>query len=315
MSIREATLDDLPAFDLIRQASYSWHYATLAAQRNWATAIPPEARILQLAAEVDGVVVGLGLAALNVTTSEPGVGFATCTVHPRFRRRGIGSALYERLDAHLGTLELRRAQGYALDRPDIVAWAQARGWTSGASARYSAVGLDGLPPIPPTPAGANLVSLSALTPEAVYELDTRAAADEPGDVSHNGMPYDLWLSRLWNSPDLNHEMSQVAVVDGVPVAHTLIEANLHTGRCWSGGTATLPAYRGRGLAKVLKSVALRKAAAAGITTAVTANDYTNAAMLAVNDWLGYKVIDSQRSMLKTFQGADDLADDDDGGRA
>jgi GNAT superfamily N-acetyltransferase len=95
-------------------------------------------------------------------------------------------------------------------------------------------------------------------------------------------------------------MSQVALVDGVAAAYTFVEANLETGRCWSGGTATLPAYRSRGLAKVLKSVALRKAAAAGITNAITANDYTNGPMLAINDWLGYQEIDSEVSMLKTF---------------
>ncbi len=315
MSIREATLDDLPAFDRIRQASYSWHFASLAAQRNWFTAIPPRARLLQLAAEVQGTVVGYALAANVVTTKEPGVGFALCAVHPDFRGRGIGTALHEATVAHLEKLEVRRAQGHALDRPDIVACAEARGWSRGASSRYSAVDPNNLPPAPPEPAGATLVDLTALTPEAVYELDRAAAADQPGDVARDGIPYDLWFKRIWNSPDLNHEISQVAIVDGVPVAHTLVETNLETGRCWSGGTATLPAYRGRGLAKALKSAALRKAAAAGITTAITANDYTNAAMLAVNNWLGYQVIDSQVSMLKSFQGADDLADDDNGGRA
>jgi hypothetical protein len=38
-------------------------------------------------------------------------------------------------------------------------------------------------------------------------------------------------------------------------------------------------------------------------------------VLAVNGWLGYQSIGSQLSMLMAFQGADHLADDDDGGRA
>src|SRR5688572_10159163 len=139
MSIREATLDDMPALERIRQACFSWHVATVAAQRNWHTAMPPEARMLQLAAEVDGDVVGFALAAINVMTKEPGVGFATCSVHPDFRRRGIGTALHEAVEEHLAALGLRRAQSHALDDPEIIGWAEARGWAKGASARYSAV--------------------------------------------------------------------------------------------------------------------------------------------------------------------------------
>jgi GNAT superfamily N-acetyltransferase len=160
-----------------------------------------------------------------------------------------------------------------------------------------------LPPMPETPADTTVVSVSALSPEEAYELDKAASADEPGDVTYDGISYELWLKRVWNNPDLRLDLSQVALVDGVPASMTVIEANLETGRAWSGGTMTLPEYRGRGLAKLLKSVALRKAAEAGVTTALTANDYTNAPMLAINDWLGYKPSDSEVSMLKTFDGA------------
>jgi GNAT superfamily N-acetyltransferase len=301
--IREATIDDVPAFDLIRQASFSWHVATVAAQRNWYTSTPPEGRILRLVAEVDGTVVGFAMGSINLNTKEPGVGFVTCSVHPDFRRRGIGAALYAPIEEHMHGLELRRAQAYANDDPEVFAWAESRGWTKGASARFSAVNPNNLPPTPETPGDTTVVSISALSPEEAFELDKTASADEPGDVTYDGISYDIWLKRVWNNPDLRHDISQAALVDGVPASMTLIEANLETGRAWSGGTMTLPEHRGRGLAKLLKSVALRKAAEAGVTTALTANDYTNSPMLAINDWLGYKPTDSEVSMLKTFDGA------------
>ena len=315
MLIREATFDDVPAFDRIRQATFSWHVATLAAQRNWYTSTPPEGRILRLSAEVDGQVVGFAIGGINLYTKEQAVGHISCVVHPEFRRQGVGSALLAPIEDHLHELKVRRAQTFAVGDDASTAWAERKGWTKGASARFSAVDPRNLPAMPSTPADTTIVSLSATSPEEIYELDMTASADEPGDVSYDGVPYDLWLKRIWNSPDMRHDISQVALVDGVPASVTFVEANLDTGRCWSGGTATLPAYRGRGLAKLLKSVALRQAADAGITIALTANDYTNGPMLAINDWLGYKVSDSEVSMLKTFQGADDVADDDDGGRA
>src|SRR5688572_6961638 len=187
MSIRESTPEDVPAFDRIRQACYSWHFSSLAAQRNWRDSIPPQSRLLMLTAEVEGEVTGYGVAALNPTTTEPGVGFAVCVVHPDFRKRGVGAALYERLEAHLEALDVRRAQGNVLDQPDIIAWAEARGWSRGASSRYSAVDPNNLPPMPPIPTSTTIVDLATLTPEAVYELDMAAAADMPGDVAYGGI--------------------------------------------------------------------------------------------------------------------------------
>ena len=47
-------------------------------------------------------------------------------------------------------------------------------------------------------------------------------------------------------------------------------------------------FRGRGLARLLKSHSLHRAAEAGVTLAITDNDETNAPMLAVNTALGYR---------------------------
>ena len=69
-------------------------------------------------------------------------------------------------------------------------------------------------------------------------------------------------------------------------------------KAMSSGTSTLRQFRGRGLAKLMKSVQLRRAAAKGVTAAYTCNDYSNAPMLAINNWLGYKVIGGARSLLK-----------------
>ena len=55
-----------------------------------------------------------------------------------------------------------------------------------------------------------------------------------------------------------------------------------------GMTGVARRFRGRGLAELIKRHALACAAAKGVTMALTDNDETNAAMLAVNDKLGYR---------------------------
>jgi GNAT superfamily N-acetyltransferase len=54
-------------------------------------------------------------------------------------------------------------------------------------------------------------------------------------------------------------------------------------------TGTLRAYRGRGLAKLVKNDSLHRARAAGYTHAFTGNDADNRPMLAINKWFGYEI--------------------------
>jgi GNAT superfamily N-acetyltransferase len=297
--IRATTIDDTSQLDRIRRTVFPWWVPSVAAQEKMFAYDPPDARYLRLVAEVDGVVAGFGWAGFNTSTSEAGAGSGTVTVHPDHRKSGVGKALYDRLEDHLREIGVRRAQAFALDDANTLEWMERRGWERGASARFSMVDPRELPPMPPVPEGVTLVNLGAITAEQAYELDA-AMSDEPGDVPSDNWSFDDFKNRIWEDPDLDFEMSTVALVDGELACFTNVQANHATGRCWSGGTATLAQFRGRGLAKVVKSEALRKAARGGITAALTANDYSNGPMLAVNDWLGYKVIASEHSMLKTI---------------
>ena len=63
----------------------------------------------------------------------------------------------------------------------------------------------------------------------------------------------------------------------------------------------IAAYRGRGLAKLVKSVARRHCFAAGITSAYTSNDDENVPMLAVNNWLGYRRVQTELALVRTLR--------------
>ncbi|WP_020520928.1 GNAT family N-acetyltransferase [Catelliglobosispora koreensis] len=294
MHIRDTTIDDVRAFCEIRKELFPWLVASLAAQENWYRTQKPKAQAKRIAAEIDGEIVAFALGGLNVATSEEGAAWAGVAVRPSFQGQGIGSALWTQLEAHLRAIGARRTQTWAAE--GSTAFAERRGFSQGASLRYSFVEPGSLPPVPAIAEGVTFVTAAEVGPDVLYELDTTASADEPSDIPYDRLPKQDWLDRVWNSPDLSHDLSIVALVDGVPAAATFLEVNGE--RAWAAGTVTLREFRGRGLSKIAKSLSLREAAKQGVTHAFTSNDYTNAPMLAINDWLGYKVVGTQWSYLK-----------------
>jgi GNAT superfamily N-acetyltransferase len=114
-----------------------------------------------------------------------------------------------------------------------------------------------------------------------------ASADIPNE-DFEAIPLDEWVREYWRVPTIDDDASLAAFVDGNLVAATMIRLDRPSGRAHNNLTGTLRAYRGRGLATALKSHSLHRAAALGATIAVTDNDETNTAMLAVNAKLGYR---------------------------
>lgn len=302
MLIRPMELADVPAMAAIRRELFPWMVASFAAQENWYTSLSPAAEALRLVAEVDGQVTGFG-AAMRFTATSENAGSGYVCVHPSHQGQGIGSALWDQLSGHFQALGVERAQGYGKDGPELEAWMAKRGIQRGASTRYSMADPRVLPPQPATPEGVTLQTAAAAGPDVLYDIEHIAAADVPGDIPIDSVPKEDWLARLWNGPDYHREVSTVAFVNGVPAAFTNFEINTATGRAWTSGTGTLREFRGLGLAKLVKSVALRKAAEVGVTEAYTANDYTNGPMLAVNDWLGYQPTGTAWAYLKDFSPA------------
>lgn len=149
----------------------------------------------------------------------------------------------------------------------------------------------------PAPAGLTIVSAGEAGPDAYYAVSDLASRDMPGDLPYAGMAYDEWLQQEWSGVD--QQASVVGFVAGDPVAVSALTVNAATGRAISAGSATLREFRGRGLMKALKVDSLRRAAAMGVRTAFTGNDETNAPMLAINEWLGYRPCGAVRSVLMT----------------
>jgi GNAT superfamily N-acetyltransferase len=303
LTYREAQLDDAAAYCALYAIIHPYQVVTPAGIRHWWTSQSPGARRRTMVVESDGVIIAAGSASLDTWTSEVGTASLSVRVHPERRRAGIGTRLFDELIGHLRANDARLVRGSSADDPDTLAWCLGRGLTPSHEERYSRLDLTDLgtlPAVPPLPAGARTASAAEVGPEAVYPVDAVAIADEPGDVHSDRVPYEEWLAEVWRSPGTDLDLSTVVLIDDVPAAWTLVEADRVTHRIWAGGTGTLREHRGKGLAKVAKSVALRRAVEAGITVAFASNDRTNGAMLAVNTWLGYRPCAIQWTQIKTL---------------
>jgi len=204
-------------------------------------------------------------------------------VDAELRSRGIGSALYEVALAHVRALGAERVQTWAAD--EGAGFLERRGWRRIRKRVISAI--EAPPPELAAPPGIELVPLSEVDARALYELDRACAGDEPGDTLEFGS-FESYRRNELERPLVDLDGSVAAVVEGRPVAISMILR--HESVAHNGFTCTHPDWRGRGLARLVKTAALRHAFEQGARRVSTMNDTENPAMLHVNERLGYRTI-------------------------
>ncbi|MFD7134458.1 GNAT family N-acetyltransferase [Streptomyces sp. NPDC059894] len=252
----------------------------------------PAARFRRLVAEADGEIVGTAEAGLAHDSPEPGQGFVNVYVRPGRTRRGAGALLARAGEEHLAAHGAARVFTWVLDEPGNRGFAERRGYRASRSAHFLRLDLahGTLPPLQDLPPGVELRTAAdfAGDPRPLFELDAETTADEPGDVGAELTDYEAWIEETWRHPLLDPGLTTVAVVDGRPAAFTAARTDGAT-RYASGMTGTARAFRGRGLARLVKNASLHRARAAGYREAFTGNDTGNGPMLAVNRWFGYEI--------------------------
>ncbi len=269
--------------------------------RVWAAAVPQlvktaqaielqlrHSRSQEVLIAVDGAdVVGYANIYLPPADAEAPRVRVTIQVPPEDRRRGIGSALATAVTERCAELGAGRLLVVVGDDSASQTFATKRGFTIGRRMSHSAADLTtAREPVAP-PEGLRVATYDELDPQQLYDAEVQVRDDDPSGLS-GGPAYEEWVRTSWSNPDNRYDLS-VAVLDGDRVlSFVTTTADPDRKMIWSNLTGTIPAARGRGLAKVVKSVALARSRDAGFTVASTGNDAANEPMLAVNRWLGYQ---------------------------
>lgn len=300
-NIRVSTDDDAEGIVALRREQYPFAVIRPATLRHhWQHERPAE-KALRIVAEDAGEIVAVGRGSFNTWTSIEGATNLGLLVRRSLRGQGLGTRMFDTLMDHLATNGAARVEGWGDGDDTVGGFLGRRGFERRHELRYSHLDLRRpLPPMPETGDGVRAIPFAQSTAEEVFSVDVESIQDEPGDTPADDVNFDEWYDEVWINPGVDQQASTVVYVDGKPAAYTIVETDPDTRRMWSGGTGSLRAYRGRGLAKVAKSVALRRAAENGIVDAYTTNDESNKPMLAVNIWLGYTPCAQQWSYLKTL---------------
>ena len=287
MLIREGTEADAPAIARLLLDADDARVVSPAGIVHMRRTRPERGRMIDLVAEVDGVVLATGAAGLNISTTTEGAAWAFVTVDSRARRQGIGEALGTKLLEHLTMLGATKATSFFRSTEEGERWATVHGWSRLLDGPLIAVDPRSVVGFS-VPVGYQCVPMIRVAPEAVYEAVRAAALDEPGPIRHDDIRLDDFL-REWNEPDADLESSTAVLDDGGSVvAFTFL--NVAGGRAQHGFTGTLREHRGRGLATAAKRCALQAVAARGVTRVTTSNAEENAAMRAINRRLGFERI-------------------------
>ncbi len=261
------------------------------------------------AAVVDGGVVG-ALRLILPTRDNTTVAMVDVGVHPRHRRRGIGTALLEE------GLRLARAGGRTefiteIDEPGPDtpgrAFALRHGWTCDLletrrdlvlpvdEQRLAALEAEARA----ASAGYELVLWRDRTPDELLDdravLERRMATDAP----HGDLPVteEIWDGGRIREYEAVHVargrtvLSAGAVLDGRLVAFTDLQIPLaQPQRAHQAGTLVLAEHRGHRLGALMKAAVLRELAATmpEVRRISTYNFDSNRPMVAVNDALGFR---------------------------
>jgi GNAT superfamily N-acetyltransferase len=147
------------------------------------------------------------------------------------------------------------------------------------------------PPAAAPPAGVEITSWAERPElaEGLYEVAREAWLDIPGNDADRIEPFEEWLHvHMGGDGDLP-EATFVALVDGEVVGYAKFSIpSAQRGVAWHDLTGVKRAWRGRGIARALKSAQIAWAKREGYELLRTHNEERNAPIQRLNAAFGYR---------------------------
>jgi ribosomal protein S18 acetylase RimI-like enzyme len=282
----------------------------------------PDATLLRIVAEgPNGLAAYANIGAGSMMRHPDGAQNVGVSVFRADRGKGLGSALaLEIEDEGRRRSAPRLLAGVSAAHPQALDWARKRGYREIGRRIESYVELAAFDPAPfaarvaaVKASGIALRTFADVLGEgdderreafyrALYEAQKPIFEDVPWATRPEHWTYEQFRHMTFESGQLIADASVIAY-DGQTIAGFTSSGKRQTqdGYTWITGTAR--AYRGRGLATVMKVEALTRAKAKGLRAMLTTNDESNKAMRGINAKLGYQMLPAHVQLEKTLSAA------------
>ncbi len=301
--LRDFKSTDIPALVSVGNRTYADTPTTVEQEEFWEKSYPADNPRLRFVVETTGgAVVGQGSCMFPFwMQNNQGVYSIYAVVDPAWRGRGIGRALFARLEPYAWQQGAKRLwTDCREDHADAIRFLEAAGYRQYGVRFEQAFDLTAFDPeqyadvIARVEAeGYTLTTFAeerALRPDAeraLYDLFRVTLLDVPfpGDAVIEE-PYDLWLKHL-ASPSSDPAFIFLAKRGDELVGLSEIDLP-KDGPANTSMTGVLRKHRGKGVALALKVASLRALKARGYAETRTQNDTLNPAILHLNEKLGYR---------------------------
>ncbi len=242
----------------------------------------------------------------------PGEWGVNALVHPEYRRRGAGQALYQAVERIAREGGATTLSCYCRsDDPENFAWAERRGFVSDLLRTESVLDLADWNPTrfaghldKVRSAGIRLEAYDGDEPErivdGIWDLERLTSPDVPDYEPDAQFPTIETYKQMWY--EYKDPRFTAVALDGDRVvgASFIFYSRKIRRAAYTGYTAVLREYRGRGLALALKLLTVEASVERGVPRMRTNNDFENPSMLAVNTKLGYQLVPGPRRIKRTL---------------